>query len=431
MSWKASAWAKDQRLGSPAAKSILMCLADSADADTAECWPSQARLAEDAEVSERTAREWLQRLEEWGLIARKRRTRASGARASDRIVLKLDVRITDGVERCRALKESSAAQGDSACDLPAEFAGRTNRQSDAEPTGNEAQPTGNQFRAIKGEPPIEPTKEPLTKGAQARERGPEEGLGEKEETQSREQLERRFWKLARTHPGSAGMPKKPWLEAWMKLEPEERDRAERRHPAWLALLKAQSKSHVPALSTYFAEKLFDEVADPLAEPDKPAALDARPFGPLWAALVMRELLGEPAPAPGPTSQFLADLIARNDDTGRAERLRRQAAYGWPLVNDWFRRADSRKGFAARPEDEPLAELTEPVPVDSDLMAAWKAEFERRGWPWLPDWGGMRVVYLPKGGPDGLGEFEQALARIGAETDKGNSGNDDGQREAAE
>ncbi|MBX3751928.1 MAG: helix-turn-helix domain-containing protein, partial [Opitutaceae bacterium] len=106
MSWKASAWAKEQRLGSPAAKSILMCLADSADADTAACWPSQARLAEDAEVSERTAREWLQRLEEWGLIERQRRNRASGARASDMIVLKLDLRITDGAERCRAIKEN-------------------------------------------------------------------------------------------------------------------------------------------------------------------------------------------------------------------------------------------------------------------------------------------------------------------------------------
>lgn len=244
-------------------------------------------------------------------------------------------------------------------------------------------------------------------------------------TQTREQLERRFWKLARDHPQSAGMPKQPWLKAWMNLSPEDRDLAERRYPGWLALLKAQSKSHVPALSTYFAERLFKDVPDPADEADKPQVLDARPFGPLWAALVVRELLGEPQAAPAPTSQFLADLVARDDEAGRAERLRRQAVYGWPTVNRWFSNAESRKGFAARPEEQPFAELTEPVPVDSDMMVAWKREFERRGWPWLPDWGGMRVVYLPKGGPDGLGEFEQALARIDAEKGEGKNGDDDG------
>lgn len=65
MSWKASAWAKEQRLGSPSAKSILMCLADYADPNgLIKGWASQADLAEAAEVSERTAREWLQRLED-------------------------------------------------------------------------------------------------------------------------------------------------------------------------------------------------------------------------------------------------------------------------------------------------------------------------------------------------------------------------------
>jgi len=400
MSWRASAWAKEQRLGSPAAKSILLCLADYADPEHSECWPSQTQLAADAEVSERTAREWLQRLDDWGLIARERRSRANGARASDRIVLNLGVMVRDGAERCRVSRDDDAEPEDS---LPAESAGRTYRQPDAEPTGNQAQPTGNQFRAYKDEPSIEPPNGTSQQRASARESG-EDRIEERQG--SHETLERRFWKMARGHPQSAGMPKQTWLAEWLKLDPEARDRAERRYPAWLALLKAQGKSHVPALSTYFAQALFEEVPEPSEEP---AAVEARPFGPIWAAICLRDLLlNPPQPSPSPTLAFIRALVARDDETGRRERLKRQADHGWPSVRGWYGQAEHRRGFTARPDDAWLATLMAPVPVDSELMTAWRAEFERRGWPWLPDPGSMRVVYFPASGPDALDAFEQAL-----------------------
>jgi hypothetical protein len=102
MSWRACAWAKDQRLGSPVGKSILLCVSEYADPETAQCFPSQARLAADAEVSDRTVRDWLARLERWGLISRERRTVASGARNSDMIIVHLDVNVTDGADRIEA-----------------------------------------------------------------------------------------------------------------------------------------------------------------------------------------------------------------------------------------------------------------------------------------------------------------------------------------
>jgi hypothetical protein len=49
-----------------------------------------------------------------------------------------------------------------------------------------------------------------------------------------------------------------------------------------------------------------------------------------------------------------------------------------------------------------------VPVDSELFTVWRAEHARRGWPWIPDPGGMRVVYFPRGGPEGLEAFEAAM-----------------------
>lgn len=425
MSWKASAWAKEQRLGSPAAKSILLCLADYADPDQAQCWPSQAQLSADAEVSERTAREWLQRLEDWGLIERSRRNRGNGARAADMIRLNLDRRITDGAARCAEIKASAAADCES---LPAEIAGRTYRQPETEPTGNEGQPTGNGCRAYKEEPSIEPPNGTSQQGAQARER---------DDFDDPKKIEAAFWRTVKDWPGFAGMPKEPARRAFLALSAEERAEAERKLPAWLVLLKAQRKSYTPAPATYFGEKLWRDV--PEAEEAQPSAIEAPPFGPVWGALRWREiLLVAPKPAPPPASAFIAELLKRDDEAGQAERLKRQAVHGWPQVSFRDRQAESRKGFATRPEDAGLAGLMEPVPVGSAVFEAWREEHERRGWPWIPDPGSMRVVFFPKGGPAGLEAFADAVRGCVAgsppatsEASELKGGADNGASEAAE
>lgn len=395
MSWRASAWAKEQRLGSPSAKSILLCLADYADPDKAACWPSQAQLAADAEVSERTAREWLRRLEEWGLISRERRTRTNGARASDMIVLRLDMRVVDGAERCRDCKASDEEGEDG---LPAEFAGRTNRQPETDPTGNEAQPTGNQCRANKEEPSIEPPIGTSQPGAQARERGDEDP----------KKIDADGWALLKDWPGFAGMPKEPALRVWRSLSAEDRAEAARLFPHWLALLKAQRKSHVPAPSTYFGQRLWTEVPEPKADPEKPVYAPA--FGPVWGAIRMADLVTGPKAAT-PLKPWEERAIAEGAlDRERTEREKRRRM-GWPKVNAMDAAAETRGvGVTApKPDEVALGALMEPVPVGSPLLAEWRAEFERQGWPWLPDPGRMPVIYFPAGGPATLGEFEAAIA----------------------
>ena len=413
MSWQASAWAKEQRLGSPAAKSILLCLADYADPEKNECWPSQMRLASDAEVSERTAREWLQRLEEWGLIARERRSRANGARASDMIVLQLKTQVRDGAERCRDLK----ACADETESLPAEIAGRTYRQPDADPTGNEAQPTGNGCRAYKEEPSIEPptgTSQPAREGAR-------ESLNPDLGKDDRKAIETAFWRVVKDWPKFAAMPKEPAKRAWFKLTDEERAAAEARLPDWFARLKADKRDHVPVPWTYFREKLWLGLPDPVVAAE-PVDLDAPAFGPLWGAIRIRALLGRPQAPPAPPSEFLAALLAQDDAAGRAERMRRQAIYGWPAVNAMHTSAANRRGVRVATELGWLIGLAEAVPVGSPVFEAWRIEHERRGWPWIPDPGLMRVVFFPAGGPAGLDAFEQAMR---------GSGDDAGRSEAAE
>jgi DNA-binding MarR family transcriptional regulator len=87
MSAEARTWAKKQRTGSPAAKSVLVALADYAGSEHGECWPSQATLARETELSERAVRKYLKKLEDDGFIKRKRRGTESGGRTSDLITL--------------------------------------------------------------------------------------------------------------------------------------------------------------------------------------------------------------------------------------------------------------------------------------------------------------------------------------------------------
>jgi DNA-binding MarR family transcriptional regulator len=86
MSLKAMTCAMALRGVTASEKLLLLALANYADEDGA-CFPSQARLAEDACLSLRTVVTLLAALEERGLIARERRTRRDGTRTSDAITL--------------------------------------------------------------------------------------------------------------------------------------------------------------------------------------------------------------------------------------------------------------------------------------------------------------------------------------------------------
>lgn len=70
MSHLAVNWALEQTGLKPAAKLVLICLADRHNKDTGECFPSQDKLAEDACMSRSSVNDQLDRLEALGLIER-------------------------------------------------------------------------------------------------------------------------------------------------------------------------------------------------------------------------------------------------------------------------------------------------------------------------------------------------------------------------
>lgn len=83
MSTKAIAWAWDQKTGSPAAKVVLVALAEHVAMDSWQGFPSVKRLADYCEISQRTVQRHLQDLEDLGLIERSPRFRENGSRTSD------------------------------------------------------------------------------------------------------------------------------------------------------------------------------------------------------------------------------------------------------------------------------------------------------------------------------------------------------------
>lgn len=74
-------WAFEQDLP-PDLKIVLLALADYANGDGV-CFPGQQSLAKKCSIAERTLRDKLTRLEELGLVARRRRQDSDGYRTSD------------------------------------------------------------------------------------------------------------------------------------------------------------------------------------------------------------------------------------------------------------------------------------------------------------------------------------------------------------
>lgn len=87
MSFRAMAWAWEQRSLSPPDRLVLLALADRHNSETGACFPSLRRVAEDANLSERAVRLALRALEEAGLIKAEPRKAEDGRQLSSAYVL--------------------------------------------------------------------------------------------------------------------------------------------------------------------------------------------------------------------------------------------------------------------------------------------------------------------------------------------------------
>jgi hypothetical protein len=95
VSWQATAWAVSQKTGSPAAKAVLLLLANYAD-EHGSCFPSQERIAEETEQSVRSVRTHVGTLVDLGLVrvlAGGGINRATGGRWPNRYFLDLSANV--------------------------------------------------------------------------------------------------------------------------------------------------------------------------------------------------------------------------------------------------------------------------------------------------------------------------------------------------
>lgn len=148
MSHKATNWAVLQRGIRPAAKLVLWHLADRHHPDNG-CFPSQARLAEDCEISPSSLNDQLKALESAGLIRREQRIDPDTKRQkSTRYILGFEDDFDQGVA------EPAPEIGD----------GPTPEIGDGADSENRADPTpknpGSRHRKSESKPVKEPGKEP-------------------------------------------------------------------------------------------------------------------------------------------------------------------------------------------------------------------------------------------------------------------------------
>ena len=226
-------------------------------------------------------------------------------------------------------------------------------------------------------------------------------------------FEKRVKRIEAGWPGALGSSTKWAVKQFAGLTDAERAAAETRAEAFLAACKRDGVKP-PAVGVYFRDRKFADLPDDCATVSTcdPQTLLAPVYGPLWQAVRMRALLAGPVPV------TLAPIVERLIAEGKADRDAEMAqavtAKGWPRVNRMHDQARHRVGITVAAHLKPIADLCEPVEIRSDLFAAWRDEHRRRGWPWLPEPDGLPVVWFPRGGPDGLSAFEQAIGQFAQE-----------------
>ncbi|MDX0949140.1 helix-turn-helix domain-containing protein [Sinorhizobium medicae] len=365
-------------LGSTNRKMLAVRLADFADDDGKGIWPTVGRLARETELSERTVQRILSEFVDEGLLIVRKKggwKPGEGTRYDFNMIALGRLQAAKViVEGCHSVTHDTVT--------PVTAATGTGDTDDAEGCHGDTQTVI--------EPPIEPSD--LREGAREAER-------QESQTETEQSIEKGFWALVKDWPGFAGMPKEPARRAWHALTADERLRAAERFPRWLQLLKAQKKSHTPAPSTYFSEKLWMDVpAQDVAA--KPANAMAAPFGKLWSATRLAELLLPPSGIVAPPTKFEQMQIDAGQVSLADVMAEKRMRAGWPSVNSMQERARSAQGSICPLALEEAGQGFQAVKREGDLLAAWQREHKRRGWPFpegrLPEW-----VYFPaiEGGGD--------------------------------
>lgn len=420
MSHAATKWAIEQRGLKAAAKIVLWHLCDRYHPDMG-CFPSQARLAEDCEMSRSALNDNLNQLERAGLIAREQRVDPRTRQQKSTIY-----RFAFEPGFTPVAAENPCPEIGHGCDSEAV-------------SGNQAEPCPENGNSRVRNPDTnlvrEPVREPVTEreGASARAEGARGETAEPAEDDERQLLKRvkamETGRGGKSWPGCEGSSTNWAVSQFAKLTAEERKQAEARRDAYLALCEAK-KIRPVALGVYFRDRKFEGVTEATREARAAAKIKIAPLGPVWAGMKALALAAGPERISIPdniqaevrdayeamkrTSGAAAMRYLLNKglrevdgqlifpaDFREQEIARRVRSHGYPEVN---RLHDAGDQLVCEAKYAALAELCEAVPEGSDLYRAWRATYEAEGWPWKDccvGKPGQRIAYFPKGGPEGF------------------------------
>lgn len=393
-------------LGSTSRKLLALRLADFADDDGKGIWPTVGRLARETELSERTVQRILAEFVDEGLLMIRSKGGSKPGEAtrydfSMAAIGKLKSS-KEAIDGCHIVTHDTVS--------PATSAATTGDTDDVDGCHHVTQTVI--------EPPVEPSE-----SREAREAVSEEDTNETAQT-----IERAYFGLIKSWPRLKGMPKRKTWSAWLRLAPAERREAVAAFPRWLELLKANGKDLTPGPFSYFSEKLWTELPA-LEEAAKPTTAMAAPFGKLWVANLLAELLQPPSGRVTPPTAVELMMIDQGKTTREAVMAEKRMRHGWPAVNAMYERARERRGVVAPLALEAAAHDFHQFHRDSAAMGAWRALFVRMGWLFyggpLPEW-----IWLPpmvtadQGGTDAEAALNHFRHQISAYLATRSRGNDD-------
>lgn len=419
---------------------VLCMLGRNASRQHGWCRRSQVKLAEELGCARSTVQASVTRLVEIGAVERREVVSANGRDSAHWYRVIYDREVSG--DAFHAWDETDGE----------EFDPTVEAENDAPPAGIPAPPAGPESA-----PPAGPGSAPmlntsrLTPPAEREERESEREDGEGEDNPKA--LERRvkaleLGKHGNPWPGALGSSTQWAVTQFTKLSPEDRRQAEEKRDAYLKECARQRVKPV-ALGIYLKDRKFLDVVAKLpgaAPVSRDGKVVVPVFGPVWAAARMMPLLDGPVDIDMPddprgkvrqmyetlarTSQSRAMAFVQRlgictgdegelifpDDFEAADRRRRIMADGYPEAKRLNEAARDARHVSVPAPVESLKDLCEAVPIGSPTWDAWREHHERQGWPFVPVPAGMRVVYFPKGGPEGLDEFERAARSLLAARD---------------
>ncbi len=394
MSGSALGWAKKTHVGSQTAKHVLQALADWAD-DQGSCYPSVQLIMDVTELSDRSVRNALRRLEELGLLSTERTRRKNGSMGANRYFLKVGAKP----------KATGAEAGDSGGEPPAGDADGNHRHQVQDPLQEVQDPPAGDAGLSKDEPPIEPPKEPERERADARstETGVDDQADESASGSDAEERQKRWAVFWRKWPNTVVDDRDAALKAWGEVPSAQLQDAIDGIDPFFAESKRKGRTKPLSASKYLRQAKWDGVLKPDVADGQVKVLG--PWTKAWIAVLVDMLEAGNARAARsmvqlalkghgrsvhPTRPKTAELLAR------AETYRLIPAHhdSWAFFATWVERrstelqwrvalpelpsTDEKPFFVAVPPDDVCRALgvptlpppTSPPPTDDEAIDAF-------------------------------------------------------------